>query len=633
MLQRIREGISGPVAWAILGLLALVFAVWGINMDFTPTTFAVKVNGEEIPAEPIRQAVQNQISQAQQSFPGDLPEELQAQIRNQVVEQAVLERLLAQRTEEQGYRVGDVELSRSIREMPVFQVGGQFSMDSYQARVRAAGYTTPVFEEQQRRRFEMQQLETAIVESSFVTDAELESYVRLDQERRDVEWIGFQAGDFLDDIEIADADIEARYEASPELFQTEDQVDLDYIEIRLENLVGGLEVSEDELRDFYETERSRSPELFVTEERRRARHVLIAVDDDTDDEAALEKADEVLSRLQAGESFDEVATSESDDSGSAAQGGDLGWVERGMMVAPFEEALFALNDGELSGPVRSRFGYHVIRLDEVEAGSEKTFEDSRAELEEEFRRRKAEDLYYERGEELAALAFENPDSLAPAAEALGVEVQSVSGVTRVSGPAVAGEAKVREAAFSTDVLDSGENSPIIELSEDHAVVLRVTDHRLPETRPLAEVRDGIAQDLKDEAAREQLQLLAEQARKRLDDGETASTIAADIGGQYNPRESIGRTSAGIPAQLSAAVFAASAPAGTTAVIETTDIPGGVAVLRLFSVTPGKMSDLDSEALEALRERLAREAAIRELSAYMAQLRSEAAVVVVDNQIE
>ncbi len=633
MLQRIREGISGPVAWAILGLLALVFAVWGINMDFTPTTFAVKVNGEEIPAEPIRQAVQNQISQAQQSFPGDLPEELQAQIRNQVVEQAVLERLLAQRTEEQGYRVGDVELSRSIREMPVFQVGGQFSMDSYQARVRAAGYTTPVFEEQQRRRFEMQQLEAAIVESSFVTDAELASYVRLDQERRDVEWIGFQAGDFLDDIEIADADIEARYEASPELFQTEDQVDLDYIEIRLENLVGGVDVSEDELRDFYETERSRSPELFVTEERRRARHVLIAVDDDTDDQAALENAEEVLSRLQAGESFDEVATSESDDSGSAAQGGDLGWVERGMMVAPFEEALFALNDGELSDPVRSRFGYHVIRLDEVEAGSEKTFEDARAELEEEFRRRKAEDMYYERGEELAALAFENPDSLAPAAEALGVEVQSVSGVTRVSGTAVAGEARVREAAFSTDVLDGGENSPIIELAEDHAVVLRVTDHRLPETRPLAEVRDGIAQDLKDEAAREQLRLLAEQARKRLDDGETASTIAADIGGQYNPRESIGRTSTGIPAQLSAAVFAASAPADTTAVIETTDIPGGVAVLRLFSVTPGKMSDLDSEALEALRERLAREAAIRELSAYMAQLRSEAAVVVVDNQIE
>ena len=633
MLQRLREGISGPVAWAILGLLALVFAVWGINMDFTPTTFAVKVNGEEIPAEPIRQAVQSQISQAQQNFPGDLPEELQTQIRNQVVEQAVLERLLAQRTEEQGYRVGDIELSRSIREMPVFQVGGQFSMDSYQARIRAAGYTTEAFEEQQRRRFEMQQLESSIVESSFVTDAELESYVRLDQERREVDWIGFQAADFIDDIEIADADIEARYEASPELFQTEDQVDIEYVEIRLDELAAGVDVSEDELMEFYEAERSRSPELFVTEERRKARHVLIAVDDDTDEAAALEKAESVLSRLKAGESFEEVATSESDDSGSAAEGGDLGWVERGMMVAPFEEALFALDTGELSQPVRSRFGYHVIRLDELEAGSEKTFDSARAELEEELRRRMAEDLYYDRGEELAALAFENPDSLGPAAEALGVDVQSVTGVTRAAGPDVAAEAQVRDAAFSTDVLEGGENSPIIELAEDHAVVLRVTDHRLPETRPLAEVRDTILQGLKDEAAREQLRLLAEQAEKRLKDGEDARGLADDIGGQYSPRESLGRTSTGIPAQLTAALFAASVPADESAVIETVDVPGGVAVLRLFSVSPGKMSDLDEEAREALRERLAREAAFRELSAYMAQLRSEAAVVVVDNQIE
>ena len=159
MLQRIREGISGPIAWGILALLALVFAVWGINMDFTPQTFAVKVNGDEIPAEPIRRAIQNQVAQYQQALDDDLSDELQAAIRDQVVEQAVLERLLAQRTEEQGYRVGDAELSRAISEMPVFQVGGQFSMDSYQARIRAAGYSTEAFEEEQRRRFEIQQLQ------------------------------------------------------------------------------------------------------------------------------------------------------------------------------------------------------------------------------------------------------------------------------------------------------------------------------------------------------------------------------------------------------------------------------------------------------------------------------------------
>jgi peptidyl-prolyl cis-trans isomerase D len=633
LLQRIREGISGPIAWAILALLALVFAVWGINMDFTPQTFAVKVNGDEIPAEPIRRAIQNQVAQYQQALDDDLSDELQAAIRDQVVEQAVLERLLAQRTEDEGYRVGDAELGRSISEMPVFQVGGQFSMDSYQARIRAAGYSTEAFEEEQRRRFEIQQLQDAIIASSFVTDDELEAFVRLEEERRETEWVSFQSSEFAGDIEVSEADIEARYGENPELFQTEEQVDIEYIEVRLADVADDVEVSEEELQTYYEAERSRTPELFETDERRRASHILVSVDDDTDEDAALEEARSIVSRIRGGEALEDLAKEFSDDTGSADKGGDLGWVERGMMVQPFEDALFDLEPGALSEPVRSRFGFHVIRVDEIEPGSEKTFEDARAELTESLRQRRAEDLYYDRGEQLASLAFENPDSLVPAAGALGLEPRSVTGVTRSAGDGVAGEADVRAAAFSTDVLEGGENSPVIELADDHAIVLRVTDHRLPELRPLADVRDAIVAELRDEAAQAQLALMADQARERLVAGESAKAIAEDMGGQYHPRESLARTSAGVPPGLAVALFSTPVPAPGEPVLEVADVPGGVAVLRVFSVTPGKLADLDETEREALRERLVRETAGRELNAYLAQLRNEASVVVVDNQIE
>jgi peptidyl-prolyl cis-trans isomerase D len=214
MLQTIRERISGWVAGIILAMLALVFAVWGINFDFTARTVAAKVNGEDIAVGPVLRAYQDQLTRFQQSFRQDVPEPIQAEIRRSVIEQFVQRRLLEQRIEDAGYRVSEEALTRYIQSVPAFQVGGQFSRDAYQAALAGAGYSVQRFEEEQRRLLEIQQLQEGIVASSFVTDEELARRVALERERRQVEWLSFPVERYAAAVEVSDEEIAERYAAT-----------------------------------------------------------------------------------------------------------------------------------------------------------------------------------------------------------------------------------------------------------------------------------------------------------------------------------------------------------------------------------------------------------------------------------
>lgn len=632
MLQKIREKVSGWVAGIILAVLAVVFAVWGIDFTFSARSVAAKVNGEEVPIEPVRRAFQDQLSRFQQALSQDVPEPVQQEIRRAVVENFVRRELLEQRVRDEGYRVGDEALDRHIRAIPAFQVGGEFDMDAYRATLSGAGYSPIAFETEQRRLLEIQQLQEGIARSSFVTGEELARRVALQRETRRVEWVSFPVERFHDSVEVTDAEVEARYEETKDRWTTTEKVDLQYLELKLADLASEVEVDEDALRAFFEEEKAREPQRFATAERRRASHVLVRIDEDTNDEQARERIESLGQRIESGEDFAAVAREGSEDPGSAAQGGDLGWVERGLMVPAFEEALFALEPGTMSEPVKTEYGYHLIRVDEVEAGHAEKYEEAREELAEEFQRRRAEDRFFDLADRLASLTFENAGSLEPAAEALDLEVQTVEGVERGTGPGIAAQAPVRDAAWSTGVLESGENSPLIELAGDHAVVLRVAQHHPAEQRPLEAVAGEIEAELRREEALARSRELGAQARERLGAGETLADVANSLEGDFVGGVTVSRDDDSVPPPVAQAAFDAPRPAGKPAVTGA-EGPTGYYVVRVVEAMPGSIESLPDEERTSLMASLTEAQGGEDLTAYLERLRQRAKVSVFDQALQ
>ena len=332
MLQKIREKITGWVAGIILAVLAFVFAVWGIDIGFSNQSVAAVVNGDKIPIAPVRQAIQNQMSQFQQAYGAEVPELVERQVRDSVIEGFVRNRLLVQRIRDEGYRVSDEAVAESVRQIPVFQVGGQFSLDAYRAMLANVGYSPTAFEAEQRQNMEIQQLQDGILGSAFITPLELDQRIRIEREQRELSWVTASAEKFRGQVEITDEQIQEDYAANPDRHMSEEAVDVVYLEVSLADIADAIEVTERDLRAFYESEVQRDPDMYRTPEQRRARHILVSVEDDGDREAALAEANALAARVRGGEDFAEVARAESDDSGSANLGGDLDWVEPGDLA-------------------------------------------------------------------------------------------------------------------------------------------------------------------------------------------------------------------------------------------------------------------------------------------------------------
>lgn len=631
MLQKIREKITGWVAWTIVITIGVVFAVWGIDLSFTPRPMAAKVNGEEVPVEPVRRAYQEQAARFQQAFRGDLPEEIAGEIRRGVIEQFVRRELLQQRVEQQGYRVSDAALMEYVQSYDVFRVGGQFSMDAYRAALAGAGYTPAMFEAEQRRMLEIQQLQDAVVLSSFVTDDELARRVALQRELREIEWVAVPLERFAAEIEVSDADIEARYQETSERWMTPETVDIAYIDLHIDGLAGDVQVSEDELRAFYEAEMAREPERYAGRERRKAGHILVRPGDDAG--AAEARIRALRERIIAGEDFAAVAAEASDDPGSARAGGELGWVERGMMVPAFEEALFAMEAGALSEPVRSEFGWHLIRLEEIEQIGGSSFEAARDELLQAYARRRAEDRYYDDAETLARIAFENPDSLQPAVAELGYPVQAIEGVTRRGGPGIGANPAVIEAAWSEAVFERRENSRLLELDDGHAAVIRVTAHNPPELRPLQEVAAQIRAEMRQQRAAERAAELGEQARAMLVAGESIAAVAESLSADFVAGITVVRGDETVPPEVARAAFDAPRPATAEPTVVAAQGPNAYFAVRVLSATPGGLELLRAEERRELNDRVRGARASQELQAYLEHLRQGAKVTVFESALQ
>jgi peptidyl-prolyl cis-trans isomerase D len=627
MLQILRETTGRWVAVVILGLIAVTFVFFGVDFSLTGTTFAAKVNGQNIPILEFEQELQRTQNQYQQLYPVELTEELRRQLRRSVVDRMVLTKALEQRVQSAGYRISDARLSESIRSTAAFQVGGQFSIDAYSARLNSQGLSPSTYEVLQRRQLELLDLQEGIGESTFLTPAEYRRYIELFNERRAFSYALFSADSFLAQVEVDDSDVAEHFATYAQQYLSEETVDIEYVEIDQASLAGGVVVNDAVLEDYYVEQLER----FETTEDRHARHILVTVDGD-DYAAAEAEAQAIYARVQAGEDFAALAAELSDDAGTKAQGGDLGWIARGSLVGPFEDELYALEVGQVSEPVETEFGYHIIRLDELRAGDVQPFAAVRDELAAEYATIQAEELFYDAANRLEELAFNAYDELASVAAELDIPLHQLQGYPRRGNPdAFANNPPVVQAAFDDELIATGNNSRIIELADDRVLVLRVTAHNLPEQLPLDAVTDQIRNELARRRAEELVGAATTAFLADLESGAEDPTAAAEArGGVWNEQRWVQRTDADVPTEVLSAAFAAVAPLPGSGLREIVPLSSGdEAVLVLTAIEPGDPDAMAVAERDQRRNQLADETAQSELTGYAADVRDRSTVRIPD----
>jgi peptidyl-prolyl cis-trans isomerase D len=595
MLQAIKERAQGWVAWAIVILISIPFALWGIQsyLGVGSEPVVAKVNGATITERELNQNVQRARMQLRERLGAAYSPELfeAAQLRNQILDRMIRDVVLLDASFDMGLRVSDQAVRAAILAEPAFQSDGVFDKDSYERVLRLQGLTPTAYEEQLRRGLLATQLARAITGSAFATDAEVAEATRLLRQRRDIAYVTVPTERFVPETEPSTEAIEAYYEAHPERFESPERVKLSYLVLDADALAAN-DADEESLRQAYEERRDE----LMEPEQRAIRHILLTVPADADDaeaQAVKKRLAGLKAEVEAGAGFAEVAAAHSEDPGSAEQGGDLGKVGRGIMDPAFEQAAFELPVGVISDPVRSRFGYHLIEVTEIEGGEPKPFAEVREQLARELGSGEAEAAYFELAEQLANLTYESPDSLIPAAETLGLEIKTSDWIGRDGGEGILAQPRVTAAAFSEDVLVMGNNSELIEPDPDRmqAIVLRVDEHEPAAVRPLDEVRDEIVEELHAERAAEAALAEAKAMVERLSAGEPLDQVAADF--SVETPGTVSRNEADVPPTVLELAFSAPRPAADAASYESGAKPGGDAVV----VAVRDVEDGDSESME------------------------------------
>jgi len=629
MLQEIRERAQGWVAWAIVILISIPFAFWGIDsyLGGGATPFVAKVNGTEITERAFSQSVQRTRIELRDRL-GDAYDPALfggERIREQVLERMIRDAVLLDASADMGLRVSDEAVRAAILSEPFFQVDGVFSKEAYERALRLQGLTPAAYEDSLRSRLLSTQLPRAVDDTEFVTDAALANATRLLRQRRQLTYVRLPQGDFTPEAPPTEAEIQAYYDEHRDAFATPEQVRISYLLLDAKALaVAEGQADEDELRVRYE---ARIDE-FTEPEERRLRHILLTLPTDADESEAAETRDrmaEIRERILAGEDFAEVAAEVSEDPASANQGGELGLVGRGLLDPAFEQAAFSLAPETLSEPVRSRFGYHLIEVLEVQGGEPAPFEEVRDQLVAEVGSGRAEAIFFEQAEQLATLTYESPDSLIPAAEALDLEVQTTDWLDREGAEeGLFGLPKVLAAAFSEDVLTRGNNSELIEPDPDalQALVLRVDEHRPPDVKPLDEVRDDIVSQLNAERAAEAALAAAEDLVEQLRGGADLSEAAGDY--SIERPGLVERAAAGIPPAVLTLGFSAVRPVqGDATYVSGPASDGDALVVAVSAVEDGDATALDAPEMRTEARVLSQALARAGVTAMLEDLESRA----------
>ena len=599
MLQAIREKAQGWIAYAIVGFISIPFALWGVNQYFDGggELNVITINDRDVTQREFRQAYSDQRRNLQQLMGENYRPELidEDRVREQVIDNLVENELLITSADNRGFRISDAQVAQVIQSESSFQRDGRFERTLFEQYLRSQGESADSFGYRLKSIMLRNQMQGGIAGSDFVAPKALNRLENLRSQKREIEYVVIPKDQFAEG-KPSDSEIAAYYEENKPRFLTAEQVRVEYLELKLADIAATMTPDETVLRQRYEEQKTR----FGTPEDRQVAHILVTVDDETNEEQAKAKAESLRKRILGGERFEDLAKKESQDPGSADQGGDLGFIGHGIVDAELEKAAYAMGLSDVSEPVRSAFGYHILVVNAVKPGSIKSFETVKEQLKKEMQREMAESQFFEQAEQLATAAYENPETLSVAAERLAVKVAQSDWFSREGGDGIARNPRVIAAAFSDDVLNRKNNSEPLELSAEHYVVVRILEHKPSRQQTLDEVRDQIISSMSVDMAKQRARDKGRALAQQLKDGARLVELAAAEGLELKKPAPVSRTDGEIAAELRGLVFQLAAPdAGTVSVGGVSLGNGDYAVVALTGVATDVAKE--SETAAALKD--------------------------------
>ena len=676
VLQKIREKLTGILAGVFFAVLIIPFAFVGVNSYFAADAVnnVAVVNDQEISINQFNQSFQNYRRRMQSLMGANFDAEQfdQAIVRRQHLDTMIDQELLAQLSFEAGLAVANDRLAVAIREIPSFQVDGVFNADVYQSRLASQGRTPKQFENDMRAQMIMGQFPSAIASSAISTPWELDGYVRLQDQKRafrailvpaqldDSEIGDPEAGDseVVDSAEDAGAEAEAEaveaadaqtedtlgesaideeailawYESHTDDYRSVERIVIEYLELDAAMLGGDIAPDEEQLMALFEEQESR----FISPETRLASHILIEVDSqapELDIESARQQAEDLAVRAQDGEDFITLARENSQDAGSAPEGGDLGWVEPGFMVQAFEDALYELTlENPISEPVQTGFGWHIIYLRDVRPAEGMTFTEARPTILAEYQADKDERRFLEQADRLVDIIYEDPTTLDAASVELGLEINQAGPFGRAGGDGISGNPEVVEASFSDLVMLQGVVSDPVDLAENHLVMILMKEH-LPEALlPLEEVRDQVVQSVRNQRAMDAAQARANEILAQVISGADLSLLGEESELEVLVVEAATRSGRDVRGDLLQDLFLMDAPGEDGPVNEVLKLSDGYAVVQLQSVIDGVLSAEDVLKSQSYNRRISNATGNNEAFSFMRMLRSQSEIKVFEDRL-
>ncbi len=625
MLQTIRDRFTGGFALLILALIAVPFAFFGItDYNFLASGYAAKVNDAEISILQLENAYQNQL--LQMTDYGDLPPEYRQLIKQGVLDSMIRDTLVEQHVADAGFRVGNDMVTELIQNAPQFQEDGVFSKDLYYTWLDQTAQDVRAFEAQQRRGIRVGQLQRGIGATAFVTPSEYRRYLNLYAEQRQVSVATFDVAALADTVVIRDEDIAAYYDARPDGFMSPESVDFEYLELRRGLLAEQTVISEEELQQHYQDSSNR----FQQDEQRQASHILIPFEDD--EEGAQEQATALTARAKAGEPFTDLARSYSKDGGTSGQGGDLGIVLQSQMPGALGDAIFSMTAGEILGPVRTEFGYHVVQLNDVLDGGPLPLDQVRGELEQELKDRAADENFRTIERQISDALFDAVD-LQEIADTAGLEVQVASAYTRSGGAPFGANQTVIDTVFDLRILNDGQISDVVEIDANRSIVVKVSAYHEEARRALEDVSGEIVFTLQSERALNMIQDRARRLREAIEEGQDFGAVAGELEAAYTPVVTVDRLDQDMDRALLDAIFRAKKPViGKARLGTAVSTTGDYAVFVVNAVLPGRPESIPLADRDSRKEELQGAAGQADFSAFVSELERRAEVEISDDAL-
>jgi peptidyl-prolyl cis-trans isomerase D len=628
MLHFIRERAKGWVAWLIVGLISIPFALWGVNSYLTGASEVIvaTVNDEKISQAEFQNSLQQYRDRMRQMLGEQFdPTEFDnTEVKKQILDNLIQQRLLLAASDKLGQRVSDEQINQIIRATDAFHVDGEFDSQRYKMQLQRAGYSPAAYEAQVRIDLLSQQLTGSVDSTAMATNYAVNNLLRLEKQQRTIEYGTVNVAPFKEQVSLSEEDLVLFYQDNKADFVSPERMSVNYVELSIADMAEQIVFDEAEIEQYYIDNQSQ----FMSPGQRQASHILI----ESDEVEAQAKLKTIQAKLAAGVSFEELAKQFSDDTGSAESGGDLGLIEMGVMGSVFEDALFSLNNvGDISVPVKTEFGYHLIKLTGIEESHGQSFEQAREEVEAAFKKQQAQQLFFDKAELLANISYESPEGLDIVAEELGLEIKTTDLFTREGGEGLAAYPKVVGAAFGNDVLEEDLNSTVIQLSDDHLVVIHKKQYIEESQLPFDVVSDIISERLKTRQARKLAKEKGSELIKQIQSGSLPRLLFEP--GVWQDAMTISRTDMDVNQELSDHVFKMAKPEEHSVVSGFTASNGNYIIVKLNQVIEGDPSLASEEDKAGLSAYLSRYRGNAELQAFLAGLKADADVAILDNKLK